>query len=55
MKCRSEKHGHPAEGGEAGPAALRCCFDGWRWDKEGGVNQDGMRGSGGDICMTANI
>ena len=24
MKCRSEKHPHPAERGWAGPSALRC-------------------------------
>lgn len=47
MKCRSEKHPHHAEGGGAGPAALRRCLsgwmDGWRWD---GVVVGGGGGGG---------
>lgn len=42
MKCRSEKHPHHAEGGGAGPAALRRCLGGWRWD---GGRWEGLKDS----------
>lgn len=39
MKCRSEKHLYPAEGGGAGPVAMQRCLDGWwqDWDGAEGV------------------
>lgn len=53
MKCRSEKHPYHAEGGEAGPAALRCRRDGWRWDSDGGGLEDGVLRS--RALLTAEI